>query len=243
MPSRVVVPSTSAWSTVTAATRSCSATRAGASAGRPCPASTNIDDAEALRDERRGQKRRGELTAPAGVLFGDVRRRYRESTYYLRLAATTRKTYGDALADRSETATRFDTMKVAAIEANEIARYVYDLERRKKRNGTEGNPRQSTVENILKPMRGVFRLAVKERLIASSPFAALDRDERPKADDEPHDPYAWSEEEFDRVGAAARKRAAYKESRYDYSPLIELAGSPGSGSASASGSTGRPVSL
>src|SRR5438477_7359524 len=67
----------------------------------------NLEAAEALRDERRGQKRRGEIAAPAGVLFGDLRRRYLVSPQFLRLAATTRKTYADTLADDSETARRF----------------------------------------------------------------------------------------------------------------------------------------
>jgi hypothetical protein len=38
-----------------------------------------------------------------------------------------------------------------------------------------GKPQQSTIENILKPMRGVMRLAVKEGLISASPFSLLDR--------------------------------------------------------------------
>src|SRR5262245_2656189 len=55
----------------------------------------NLETAEALRDERRGQKRRGELTAPAGVLFRDVRDRYLDSPQFKRLAATTRYTYAN----------------------------------------------------------------------------------------------------------------------------------------------------
>lgn len=187
----------------------------------------NLEAAEKLRDERRGQKRRGELTAPAGVTFADVAARYLVSPQFLRLAPTTRKSYAAALADDGETMSRFGRTKVAAIDADALARFVFALETRKKFNRTEGQPRQSTVENILKPVRGVFRQAVKNKLVSASPFYALDRDERPKQDAEPHEPHEWTDAELERLLAASRARAAQKDARYDYSPLLEVAARSG----------------
>src|SRR5206468_2718407 len=111
-------------------------------------------------------------------------------------------------------------MKVATIDSGELARFVYALETRQLRNRSKGKPRQSTVENILKPTRGVLRLAVKEKLITASPFFALDRDERPRADDDPHEPFEWDDEQLERLLAASRARSRTKEARYHYAPLL-----------------------
>jgi integrase len=143
------------------------------------------------------------------------------------LAATTRATYTAALADDGEILQRFGRTKVAAIDADELARFVHALETRTKRNRTEGQLRRSSVENILKPVRGALRHAVKEKLIPLSPFAVLDRDERPKADDEPHEPFEWDDELLKRLLAASRARASMQESRLDYAPLLELAARSG----------------
>jgi integrase len=191
------------------------------------PGFDNLDAAEALRDERRGQKRRGELTPPAGVTFADVTGRYLASPSFLRLASTTRKSYGDVLADDGETMRRFGRTKVAAIDAAELARFIFDLERRTKLNRTEGTLRRSSVENIIKPVRAVFRQAVRDKLVAASPFYALDRDERPKPDAEPHEPHEWTDAELERLLAASRARGAAKDARYDYSPLLEVAARSG----------------
>jgi hypothetical protein len=168
----------------------------------------NLEDAEALRDARRGQKRRGEVTAPAGVRFADVVDRYLASPQYLRLASTTSKSYADVLASDSETMKRYARRKIAAIDSAELARYVYDLERQPKRNRTTGHLRQSSVENILKPIRGVFRQAVKEHALPASPFSLLDADEKPQPDAKPHEPHQWTGPPSNSLGAPARSTSS-----------------------------------
>lgn len=61
----------------------------------------------------------------------------------------------------------------------ELTARVGELESREKRHG-KGKLRQSSVENILKPLRAVLAYAVKEKLLSASPFAALEKEDRPQ---------------------------------------------------------------
>jgi integrase len=96
------------------------------------------------------------------------------------------------------------------------------LEARDKKHG-KGKLRQSSVENILKPLRAVLRFAVKERLISASPFAALEAEERPAPDEEPHEPHQWTDDEIERLLTASMRRAAANPRRYDYTPFLTTA--------------------
>jgi integrase len=117
-------------------------------------------------------------------------------------------------------------MKIAVIDDSALAGLIGELERREKKQGT-GKLRQSSVKNIFKPLRAVLRYAVKERLLSASPFASLEAEDRPAADDEPHEPHEWTDAELDRLLAASRKRASEQASRYDYAPLLTVAAKAG----------------
>jgi integrase len=185
------------------------------------PGFDEIDLAVAALAEAQGKTRKGEKTAPAGVRFGTVAERCLDSRQFSRLGGWTQKNYRAAL-DR-EILPRFAHVKIAAVDTTMIAAFIGELERRDKRNGSKGRPRRSTIEGILKPMRGVFRQAVKEGLLSASPFTMLDRDDRPAADEEPHEAHEWTDEEIDALLAASRARARSREARYDYTPFLTVA--------------------
>jgi integrase len=187
------------------------------------PGVDNIEQARDLLAERQGKKRKGEKTPAAGVRFGEVRQRYLQSPQFTRLGGWTQKSYRASL--DNVIGPRFDPAKIGTIDVSALATFIGEQEQREKPNG--GKPRQSTIENILKPMRGVMRQAVKENLISASPFSMLDRDDRPADDEEPHEPHEWTDAEIDTLLAASEKRAASNTSRYDYAPLLTLAAKAG----------------
>jgi integrase len=189
------------------------------------PGFDDVEAAKALLAERQGKTRRGERTAPADVTFAGVRDRYLASHRFAKLGAWTQKNYHAAL--ENESALRaLDRLKIAAIDDSVLAGLVGELERRDKHHG-KGKLRQSSVENILKPLRAVLAFAVKEKLISASPFAALEREDRPAPDAEPHEPHEWTDEELELVLAASRRRAGKQASRYDYAPLLTVAAMAG----------------
>jgi integrase len=172
---------------------------------------------------RQGKTRKGERTPPSGVRFGEVRERYLDSPQFSRLGDWTRKNYRASL--DGVIGPKFDRAKIGTIDGATIARFTVELEQRLTPAG--GKPRQSTVENILKPMRGVMRMAVKEGLVSASPFTMLDRDDRPAPDERPHEAHEWTDDEIDKLLAASASRAGARESRYDYTPLLTLAAKAG----------------
>jgi Phage integrase SAM-like domain len=175
----------------------------------------NIDDAVALLADRQGKTRKGERVAPAGVRLADVAERYLASRRFAQLGPWTQKNYRAAL--EKEILPHFGRVKIAAVDAEAIAAFIGQLEHRDKKHG-KGKLRQNSVENILKPLRAVLRFAVKERLLAASPFASLDAEDRPAADAEPHEPHEWTDDEIEALLAASATRAAANERRYDYTP-------------------------
>jgi len=68
---------------------------------------------------------------------------------------------------------------------------------------------------------------VKEGLIVASPFASLDREDRPAPDEEPHRALEWSDSEVEALLAVSRTKASASTSRYDYTPLLEGAAGAG----------------
>jgi integrase len=187
----------------------------------------NIEAARDLLADRRGKKRRGEQAPVAGVKFSDVASRYLASPEFADLGDWTRKNYRASL--EREILPKFGRMKIAEIDRTMVAGFIRELEGRPKRNGTKGSPRRSTVENILKPLRGVFQHAIEEEppCLSVSPFSSLGKKRRPKKDEKPHEPHKWDDEEVRRLLAASAKRAASHTSRYDYTPLLTLAAKAG----------------
>jgi integrase len=184
----------------------------------------NIEAARSALAEAQGKTRKGERVAPGGVRLADVAARYLASARFAKLGAWTQKDYRAAL--ENEILPRLGRMKIAAIDDSILAGLIGELERREKRHG-KGKLRQSSVKNILKPLRAVLRYAVRERLLSASPFASLEAEDRPAPDEEPHEPHEWTDAELDRLLAASRKRASEQASRYDYAPLLTVAAKAG----------------
>jgi integrase len=180
----------------------------------------NIDAAVAALAEAQGKTRKGERVAPAGIRLDDVAAGYLASPRFARLGPWTQKSYRAAL--DKEILPRLGRTKIAALDDRALAGLVRELEQRDKKHG-KGKLRQNSVENILKPLRAVLRFAVKERLLAASPFATLDAEDRPAPDEEPHEPHKWTDEEIEALLAASAARAAANARRYDYTPFMTVA--------------------
>jgi integrase len=120
---------------------------------------------------------------------------------------------------------RFGTKKVAAVDADAIARLVRDLEREGLHSIDPKRPvrplGRSSIENYLKPLQGILALAVRRRLIGVDPFSCLTADDRPKRE-EKAPVHEWTDYELAALLDAARRNAAKPETRYDYTPLLRL---------------------
>lgn len=195
--------------------------------------SGSFEDAKEALRQIQSRKHKGEpVRKPSRATFADVAAEYLGSPRFARLATTTRTTYARSLADDNETMQAFGALPIAAIDRRALADFVYRLESRKKRNGSRGTPRQSTVDNVLKPIRAVLRWAVDQDYIAVSPFVSLSQDERPRKDDEPHEAHEWTEEEVERLLAASRARASRPREKggpmpFDYSLILTVAAKAG----------------
>jgi integrase len=125
---------------------------------------------------------------------------------------------------------RFGRLRLAAIDAEAIARLTRDLEREGLHAIHEERPLRplgaSSIANYLKPLKGVLALAVRRRLIATNPFEVLTDDDRP-AVEERSPAHEWSPEEVSALLRASERLAARRDARYDYSPLLRLAATLG----------------
>jgi integrase len=84
---------------------------------------------------------------------------------------------------------------------------------------------RSSVENYLKPVRGVFRFAMKRGLVQANPCSLIDANDLPRdeGDEDERGAYEWSEEEIEGLLAASRKLAAKKTAKQDYTALLTVA--------------------
>ena len=125
---------------------------------------------------------------------------------------------------------RFGGWRIAAIDADAISKLILDLET----GGLHAidktrKPRplgRSSIENYLKPLRGVLSLAVRRGLIGANPLDHLTQDERPKREEKPP-AHEWTEEEVDALIGASEGLGARPEARYAYSPLLRLVATVG----------------
>lgn len=171
------------------------------------------DEALALQAELRSAKARGEkTTAPSKRLFEDVAERYFEWKAP-RLRSNTVKEYRFAL-DKIHIP-EFEGRKIASITTDDISGLLYKLDARFK---------PSTVQTYLRPLYGVLKYAVKEKLIPFNPATQLTEDDRPHRPDDAEadisEHYIWSDEKMKALVAAAERRAMQPTARYDYSPLL-----------------------
>ncbi|MDQ2983100.1 MAG: site-specific integrase [Actinomycetota bacterium] len=163
-------------------------------------------EAVALQAELRGKKSRGEIVRPSSVKFGAFSEEWIESKR--RLRPWTRKQYEGVLA--KYLVPRFGNRKLASITTSDVAGLVRDLE-------THGLSR-NYIDNILKPLAGTFKLAIRRGLVGVNPVLLLTEEERPER--KQRDAHEWTTEEIDTFLGAAQRRAAGQASRFDYYPLL-----------------------
>ena len=139
-----------------------------------------LQDARKRRADLVSKVDRGEVIPSTKVLFADLA----EEWYAARagkLRPRTRRYYRDAL--DLVLLPRLGRLRVAAIDADQVAKLTRDLEAEGLHAIDSARPIRplgsSSVTNYLKPLQGVMALAVRRRLIPSSPFVVLTSDERP----------------------------------------------------------------
>jgi hypothetical protein len=137
--------------------------------GRYLPAGTSEKEALAKQADLRGREARGErIIVPTKITFAETAEQWYASKH--RLRAWTKRAYRDAL--DNVLIPRFGSWKLAAIDADSIARLIRDLEREGLHAVDPERPVRplsaSSIENYLKPLSGTLGLAVRRGLIASN---------------------------------------------------------------------------
>jgi integrase len=163
-------------------------------------------EALAKQAELRGKKSRGEVVRTSNVTFKDFSSEWLESKRKLR--PWTKQNYEAALTNYL--VPRFGTRKLASITASDVAALVREFE-------AKGFTR-SYIDNLLKPLAGTFKLAIRRGLVGVNPVALLTEDERPERKHKTV--HEWTPEEIEAFLAAARDRASEQASRHDYFPLL-----------------------
>jgi integrase len=181
-----------------------------------------LQEARQLRADLVSKVTRGEVVAPAKTTFRELAESWYEARAP-RLRPRSARYYRDAL--DLVLLPRFGRYRLAAIDADAVAKLTRDLEREglhatcpDRRTRPLG---PSSVSNYLKPLRAILALAVRRRLIPANPFDVLLPDERP-ARRERRRPHEWSPEDAEALIAAAEKLAGRRISKYDYAPLLRL---------------------
>jgi hypothetical protein len=121
----------------------------------------------------------GETIPDRRAMFSDVAEQWFEAKAP-RLRPRTRAYYRRAL--DLVLLPRFGRARVTAVDADAVARLIRDLERHGLHAIDRSWPNRplgrSSIENYLKPLQGILGLAVRRKLIPSSPFDVLTPDER-----------------------------------------------------------------
>jgi integrase len=191
--------------------------------GRYLPAGPTEQAALARQAELRSRQARGEAPVLLSkVLFGELA----ESWWELkapRLREKTRGNYRSAL--DLVLLPRFGDWHLAAIDADAISLLIRDLEREGIHSLDPRRPLRplgrSSIENYLKPARGVFALALRRRLIPVSPFAILTSEDLPQRQPS-RQAHEWTPAELESLLQASADLAQRSESRYSYVLLLRV---------------------
>lgn len=167
-------------------------------------------EALTLQAALRGRKARGEKVVTRKVTLGTLA----EDWFASKENGLRDSTLKDYRADLdNEILPRFGHLKVAKVTADEIAHLIRDLSTR----GLSG----SRIKNILKPLQGTLKLALRRGYIPQDPFSVLTPDEWPRETARKH--HEWSPEEMIALLAASEALAKEKDAKYDYSPILRVA--------------------
>jgi integrase len=163
----------------------------------------------AKQAELRGRQAKGERVAPKPVRFKEAAEEWFESKRHLR--TWTKKSYRSAL-DRV-LLPRFGHMKLGQITPDHLAKLIRELEQQ----GLSG----SYIEELLKPLGGTFKYAMRRQLVTMSPLALLTPDDRPQRKE--RERFEWTPEHVNALLDASRRIATRPTSQQDYSLLLETA--------------------
>jgi hypothetical protein len=166
------------------------------------------NEAVAKQADLRGRAARGEQPITVNRLtFAEVTEQWFQSKRHLR--PWTRKSYRSAL--DSVLLPAFGARRIGAIDTEDVAGLIHDLERR--------GLSHSTIENYLLPLSGTLAFAVRRGLIPTNPCSRLTRDDRPRRTERRQD-HVWNDEEIESLIDACKQLAKQPAARYDYTPLI-----------------------
>ena len=127
----------------------------------------NEKDALAALSDIKGRMRKGEKVVRSRMTVKELGEEYLRQTTHLKPGTLT--DYGYNL--DHWVFPRIGHLKVSSVTVTEIADFVAELRQEYTAN---------TIRNCLKPLAGMFRLAVRRGLVAQNPVHALDRQERPQ---------------------------------------------------------------
>ena len=127
----------------------------------------NEKDALAARNDVTSRMRKGERVVRSKMTVKELGEEYLRQTTNLR--ESTFNTYSYSLDHWAYP--RLGHLKVSSVTVNEVADFVADMRQEFTAN---------TIRNCLKPLAGMFRLAVRRGYVAQNPVHALDRQERPQ---------------------------------------------------------------
>jgi integrase len=166
-------------------------------------------EALAKQAELRGRQARGERVAPKPVKFRQTAEEWFESKRHLR--AWTKKSYRSAL-DRV-LLPRFGHLKLGQITPGHLAKLIRELEQ-------EGLS-AAYIEELLKPLGGTFKYAMRTQLVTMNPLALLTPDDRPQRKE--RERFEWTPEHVNALLDASGRIAIRPTSQQDYSLLLETA--------------------
>ena len=166
-------------------------------------------EALALQATLRGKVARGERLTTADAKFATLAEDWYDSKRLLR--PWTLKDYRAAL--DNVLLPRFGNLKLASITPDRIAALICDLQGK----GLSGN----RIANLLKPLTGTIKLAMRRGLISQNPLDLLTADERPKR--LPREHHVWSPEDIHALLSASTALAKRPTAHYHYTPLLRVA--------------------
>lgn len=180
-------------------------------------------EALALQAELRTRKTRGErIVVNDKTRFSDLAEEW-FATKSLRLRPRTKSYYRDAL--DLVLLPRFGSSRVSAIDVDAVAELIRDLELRGLNAVDRKRPvrplGRSSIDNYLKPLQGILKLARRKGIVRDNPFNLLTQDDRPAAT-ETAEPHEWTDDELSRLFDAAAQLSRKSASRYDYTPLLRV---------------------
>src|SRR5579862_2077997 len=181
-----------------------------------------LREARLLRGEKAAKASKGEVAQPKRATFAEFAEQWfegKKSRLRGRTAAYYRRSLDLVLLPR------FGRHQLRAIDVDAIVKLTRDLEREGLHAIDPSRASRplgtSSVNNYLRPLQGIMKLAARRQLIPLDPFALLVADDRP-AKAEPAAPHEWTTDEVAALLAASAAMAAKPESRHDYTPLLRV---------------------